>query len=666
MFFAIGVMDHSVLGNIVVLLAASVVAVVLFRLFNLPSILAYLFVGVAIGPHALGLIPNDNSIRALGEFGVVFLLFTLGLEFSLPQLVSLKKEVFALGGAQVAGTTVAVGLGAWMAGMSPAGAFVLGGVFAMSSTAIVTKQLTEQLELDSRHGRMSVGMLLFQDIAVVPFLIVIAALATGQGESLAQDLAKALGIGTLVVLAMLATGYWVLRPLFHRIASLHSAELFTLSALLLALAASWLTSISGLSLALGAFLSGMMLGETKFRHQIEADIRPFRDVLLGLFFVTIGMMVDPHVLPQIWPWVVLGVVALLGFKMLSIAGLGLVFDTPMGVAVRTALVMSHGGEFSLALLMLALSYGMFTPMLTQVAVVIIVLSMALAPLMIRHNGRIAKRLCADSYSRNRQAIVDAVAAENRGLSGHVVICGYGRTGQNIARLLEQEGFTYTALDLDAARVREARAAGDHVGYGDSTHIDILRAAGLESAKALVISHNDVYSAEKTVTQARNLCPDIPILVRTTNDSNLDRLQRAGATEVVPETLEAALMLGAHLFVILEVPVSRIVRRVQMARTDRYRMLREFFHGQEAEAIDQPEATLERLHSLTLDHGAHAVGKTVGALKLDEIGVSLTAIQRHGQRITHPQPDFRLSDGDVLILYASPEALERAEWLLLKG
>ncbi len=410
----------------------------------------------------------------------------------------------------------------------------------MSSTAVVIKQLREQLELNSRHGRLSVGILLFQDIAVVPFLIIIPALA-GSG-SIPVEVSFSLAKGLVVLLAMLAFGHWLLRPLFQAIVSFHSAELFTLTVLLVALSAAWLTHLFGLSLELGAFLAGMMLGETAFRHQIDADIRPFRDVLLGLFFITVGMLLDIHTLPHIIHWVLLIVLAMMVSKTLLIMGLSMRAGAEKGVAVRTGVVLSQGGEFGFALIALALKDQLLSPSAAQMVLAAIVISMALTPVLIRYNGWFAKHLFAKHYGGGRVEVMHQIEAGAQRLDQHVLICGYGRIGQNISKFVERAGFKYIALDLDPIRVQEASAAGQRVFYGDSTHLDLLAAAGLQRARVLVISFDDTPATMKILEQVRKLYPELPILVRTADDGDLERLQGAGATEVIPETFEATLMM----------------------------------------------------------------------------------------------------------------------------
>jgi CPA2 family monovalent cation:H+ antiporter-2 len=651
--------------SILILLGVAVVLVALFRYLRLPQVLAYLCAGILVGPYGMGWIPDLESTRTLAEFGLVFLMFTVGLEFSLPKLIAMKSVVFGLGGAQVLISCLVFGLAAWLLGVSAQGAIVIGGMLAMSSTAIVMKLLTEQLEQNSRHGRHAISVLLFQDLIVVPFLILIPALAGDTGQSVWTELGWALMKSVLVLVGIFLVGRWLLRPFFHEVASARLREYFMLAVLLLTLASAWITEMAGLSLALGAFLAGMMMGETEYRHQVEGDILPFRDILLGLFFVTIGMMLDLSVVRQLWPWVLLSVAGIIVFKTLSILGLGKLFAMETGVALRTGLVLSQVGEFAFALILQANHFHLFSVQTSQIVLASIILSMMLAPLIVRHNGRVAKRL-VPGYTHAREGNLDVIRAEAGHARQHVIICGYGRSGQNLAWMLEQEDIPSLALDLDPVRVRDARDAGKPVVYGDVTRRDVLEAAGLQRATALVISFYDIPAALKILEVTRMDRPDMPVIVRTMDDAALERLKAAGATEVVPESLEGSLMMGSHLLLLMGVPVSRIVRHVRDVRTDRYRMLRGFFHGEDIDEGNEKEAYQERLHSVILPPGANAVGRLIADLHLEESGVSVNAVRRGGIRGPEPTPETKLAAGDVLVLFGAPDALEQAEKILLEG
>lgn len=655
----------NVLEIILVLLGGSVAAVAVFRRLTLPPILGYLLVGVVLGPSTKLLIGDLQEIRFIAEFGVVFLLFTIGLEFSLPQLLAMRWTVLGLGSAQVLITSSGVGLAAWLLGATPQGAAVIGGALAMSSTAIVSRQLAEQYEINSPHGRKAVGVLLFQDLAAVPLLIAIPILA-GHSDSLGLPLVLALLKGLAVFAGMIMLGRWLLRPLFREVALAYSNELFTLTVLLVALLAAWATQLAGLSLALGAFLAGIMLGETEFRHQIEADIRPFRDVLLGLFFISVGMLVDVRVLAQIWPLVIAVSLLLMLFKALLVAGLIRLGGDGGGVAVRTGLTLAEGGEFGFAILSLALADGVISHEVSQIALTSILLSMALAPFLIRYDDRIASRLLRGRHIPYGSRIEHALELDTQYLNQHVILCGYGRTGQNVGRFLEREGIPYFALDLDPARVREAATAGDPVSFGDAARREILQSAGIERAVLVVITYDDPAATLQVLQHTRSVRPDLPILVRTGDDTWLERFQEAGATVIVPEVLEASLMLAAHTLALLEIPLSRVFRYVRQVRTDRYRLLRGFFHGEEHIDLENAERFRDQLHAVVLPDQAYAVGRTLAELGLEVHEIEVTAVRRGGIRGPQPEPDTILQAGDVLVLYGSPERLEQAESRLLGG
>jgi len=656
-------MGYPILNEIIILLLVAVIVVTLFRRLNLPPVLAYLIVGIVVGPYGMGWMNDDQSTRTLAEFGVVFLLFTVGLEVSVPQMIAMRRAVLGIGGLQVVITTFVAALLAWFLGLSIEAAFVVGGVLSLSSTAIVIKQLKERLELSSRHGRMTLGVLLFQDVAVIPFLIVIPVLM-GTGEnSVLEALILASVKGVAVIAIMLAVGYWLLRPLFHLIASSRTSELFTLTALLFALAAAWITHESGLSLALGAFLGGMMLGETRYKHQVESDIRPFRDVLLGLFFVTIGMLLDVRQLPDIWLWVFLLVVGMIVIKGAITMGVAILMGAERGVAMRTGIVLAQGGEFGFVLLSLAFADGLLSEEVLQVVLTSLVVSMAISPFLIHYNGALAKRFCAGSYLKNREQIERSLAVSASDLEDHIVICGYGRIGQNLASFLEQENFQYIAVDLDPSCVRDARSAGEQVNYGDSTRRNVLEAAGLSRAKVLAITFDDVLSSMKILAHVRHLRPGLPVLVRTRDDSSMEKLIQAGATDVVPETLESSLMMSVRLLGVLGVSDEQVMRKIQDVRSDQYQTLRGYFHGQDV-TLHQDRLSHSHLLTVTLDGKSKVVGQTLSDCAMSELNVVVKAIRRNGVRGHHPDESMQLRQGDTLVLYGALEDLRQAKKRLL--
>ena len=653
------------LSGVLILLTVTVVLVVLFRYLRLPQIFAYLCAGILVGPHGLAWIPDTEEARYLAEFGLVFLMFTIGLEFSLTRLIAMRRAVLGLGGAQVAITTVLVAALAWWFGVPVGGSIVVGGMLALSSTAIVMKLLIEQLEQNSRHGRNAFGVLLFQDLIVVPFLIFIPTLGGDVDQTVLPVLGSVVLKTAIVLVLIFVIARRLVRPLLAEIAASRQREIFMLTVLLLTLLGAWATHAVGLSYALGAFLAGMVLGDTEYRHQVEGDIAPFRDVLLGLFFITIGMLADIGVMAAHWFWVLLLTVSIVLFKTLLIAGIARMFGIETGVALRTGLVLAQAGEFGFALLLQARQYDLLGSDVAQIVFASAILSMLAAPLIVRHNGAIAKRI-VPGYLRVRESKLDNIRAEARRSQGHVIICGYGRSGQNLAWMLEQEGIASLALDLDPLRVRDARDAGKPVVYGDADRRDVLEAAGLHRAAALAISFNNATSALRILEITRHVRPDMPVIVRTMDDADLDRLKQAGATEIVPESLEGSLMMGSHLLLLLGVPMARVITHVRTVRGDRYRMLRGFFHGEYESGEAATEAYRERLHALAVEPRAAAVGRTLAQLRLEELGVSVSAVRRGGIRGPQPAPETTLQAGDVLVLFGSPEALEQAERRLMQG
>ena len=658
--------DNDPLLQILILLAASVCVVAAVRKLALPAILGYLVVGMCLGPHALALAVGNDTTQLLADFGVVFLVFTLGLEFSLPRLVAMRWEVIGVGGAQVLLTTGIIAAGAiWLFDIAPAVAVVIGGAVAMSSTAIIIAQLTEQSENNRTHGRMAVAICLFQDLSFPLFLALISALAGG-GSSDALHLVGAVGFAVLALLVVLAAGRWLLRPLFSFIAYVRSAELFSLAVLLAVLASAWATRAAGLSLALGAFLAGMMLAETEFRHQIEATIRSYREVLLGLFFITVGMLLDVRLLLRDLPLVI---AILLGMLALKAAVVMLIAKRATGSwfkSLRTGVVVAQGGEFGFALLTLLLQRALADPAVVQPLLAATVLSMVVSPLLIRHNRRITRSVVSESGPPDSEALRETRATLAVAGRDHVVICGFGRVGQNIARVLEQTGFEYIALDVDPNRIRAGRQVGDPVIYGDAGQGQVLENVGVAHASCVVITFANPEVALRILRAVRNVRGDVPILVRTQDDTKLIELQAAGATEVVPETFEASLMLLSHLLLLLKLPMPRVIRTVNDIRSDRYGMLRQYFRDAGAEIPDDSHAFREELHSVILPPHAWAVGRSIAELTDRGSRAVVSAVRRDGIVGREPSLDTVFKVGDVVIVCGTPESVEHSETVLLMG
>ncbi len=652
----------NTLELVLMLLSAAVVVVILFRSLNLPPILGYLLVGIVLGPHAAGLIPDVAATRSLAEFGVVFLMFSIGLEFSLPKLRQMRRIVFGLGLAQVM-LTLALGIaGAVLIKMGWQAGLVLGGALAMSSTAIVSKMLTERMEVETPHGRDIIGVLLFQDLAVVPLLVLIPALSAPVAD-IAEPLVIAALKAAVVLTVLLVGGQKLMRAWFRLVAKRRSHELFVLNVLLITLGLAWVTERAGLSLALGAFVAGMLIAETEFRYQVEDDIKPFRDVLLGLFFVTIGMKLNVPVVLSHFPLVVLLFLGPVLGKFALIVVLARLNGATPGNALRVGLALAQAGEFGFVLLAQAEVLPFIEKDFMQAILAAMLLSMLVAPALIQWSDRIVLRFTASEWMLRSMELTQ-IAAQTLANDRHVIVCGYGHIGQHLSRLLAEEAVGYIALDLDPERVREAAAAGEHVVYGDATRRDALIAAGVMRAAALVVAYADPASALRVLARVHAVNPGLPVIVRTRDDAELDKLIAAGAAEVVPETLEAGLMLASHALVMVGVPVPRVVRRIRAIRGERYRLLRGFFHGASDEAEDLDDAAQPRLHSVTLAAGAKAIGRTLSDIALQELAVEVRALRRPLTGSLEPLAATRLQTGDVLVLLGLPGNLARAESRLL--
>ena len=647
---------------ILVLLSAAVVVVVLCRLIRLPPILGYLLVGMVVGPHALAWVPDNAHVRDLAEFGIVFLMFSIGLEFSLPQLKAMRRAVFGLGLAQVAITTIGAMLALHLVGFGWQAGFALGGALAMSSTAIVSKMLAERMELATPHGRDVMAVLLFQDLAVVAFLIILPSLGKA-GTDLAVDLALAGFKAAVALVLILFAGQKPMRMWFHLVARRRSSELFMLNLLLITLGLAALTELAGLSLALGAFLAGMLIAETEYRYQVEEDIKPFRDVLLGLFFVTVGMALDLAVVWQNILWVLLLLAVPVAAKLVLIVVLSRIFRASMGTSLRNGFYLAQAGEFALVLLALAVDQHIVPVPIAHVALAAMVLSMLSAPLLIHFAEPIVRRFTANDWLA-RAAQITRIAATTMARQEHVIICGFGRSGQNLARLLDAEEIPFIALDADPERVRESAGDGFSVVYGDAGRKEALYAAGLAKARAVVITFANTPAALKILHHVHASRPELPVVVRTLDDSELDRLLDAGAAEVVPEVLEGSLMLATHSLLLLGIPLNRVLSRIRAIRDERYSLFRGFFHGA-SDGADAADNLQPRLHSVHLPDRAYARGKALSTFPFDGL-VEVTGVRRKGARSQRPGPDWVFEPGDVVVLLGRPENLALAEQRLLKG
>ena len=648
------------LEDLLLLLLASVPIAFLFNRLRLPTIVGFMITGVVIGPYGLGLIRDAEAIEALAEIGVVLLLFTIGLEFSLRRIVEMKRLVLAGGGLQVLFTILLVAVTAYLLGRPISQAIFFGFLFALSSTAIVLKSYIERAEIDAPHGRAGVGILLFQDLSIVPMMLMVPILG-GREDMSAARIVLTLGVAVAAIAAIILTARIIVPRLLHHIVRLRSPEVFIISVVLLSLGTSWLTAQAGLSLALGAFLAGMVLSESEYSHQIVADILPFRDVFNSIFFISIGMLLSVSVLAADLPTVMAWVVALTIGKALLVFAVVRLLGYSLRVATMTGVGLAQIGEFSFILAKAGISQGLLSDVDYQRFLAASIISMIAAPFLIKAAPRLGYALQSLlSPGSLLEPTVTGFDPEEPDLRGHVVIVGYGLNGRNLAKVLRKVKAPYLVLELNAEAVREAGTEGERIIYGDATRKEVLHKVGLEHARILVLAISDPTATRHTVWLARQMNPDIHIIVRTRYMSEFPDLRRLGADEVIPEEFETSIEIFSR--VLREYGISRheIQQRVNEIRSEGYQMLRVpslplVEMNEIAEALSSAST-----ETLLIDENALVVGKTIGDLRLrSRTGVTVIAVARDGHTEINPHPKLTIQAGDVLVLLGSPEQIDLA-------
>lgn len=653
---------YGTFTSLLLLLAVAVALVWAFRRIKLPAILAYLCAGIIAGPHVMGWISDPDEYHLIAELGIVLLLFSLGLEFSLPKMIAMRRLVFGLGAAQVLGSLLIFLFVSFLLLGNWASALAVAGALALSSTAVVIKQLNESSQTATRRGQVSVAILLFQDIAVVPLLIIIPLLAGDGNGSIAYSLLMALIKGAAVIAVLMAVGKWLLPFAFREIASQRTDELFVLATLLVALVAGGLTHAFGLSMALGAFLAGMMLGESKYKHQLEADIRPFRDILMGLFFTTIGMQLALTSFIQSLHWVLLIIAAMALVKFLLIRYVAKALGERDRDAWGSAISLFQMGEFGFVIVALAGSFSLLSDQVTSILIGVGVFSMAATPVVIQKLQPLVSL-----FIREQTEEPDiAKKVDDTGNQHQVLICGFGRVGQTVSRFLEAEGIKHIAVDNDPMRVQEAVAGGAPVYFGDSAKRDILRAVGAARVPLIIISFSDDLRAIEVLKEIRAMNEKAFVIVRSRDDLNLERLNEAGASQVVPDTLEASLMLISHVLSHSGIPIRRILSRLEQERRNHYGDMHGFYPGSQTTIDSESADKLQFLHAVNLPEQAWAIGKTVEELNWEEHDVKIKALRRDDVEVEDPASQIELRPGDVVLLSGKPRHVEAAERWLLEG
>tara|TARA_E500000178_G_scaffold65318_1_gene62381 strand:+ start:171 stop:2144 length:1974 start_codon:yes stop_codon:yes gene_type:complete len=654
---------QSINAQIFGLLVAAVLFVWLFKRIGLPPVLAYLAVGLLAGGHGVGWMTQSHEMDFIAELGIVFLLFSLGLEFSVSRLMAMRNIVFGLGSLQVFVSSILLIVILHLLNFNLLTSFTIGIIITLSSTAVVAKLLKESGDLNKRRGQLAIGVLLFQDIAVVPLLIILPLFASSDSNGIGWALLFALTKGAFVCVLLWAIGKWVLPRVFNEVALAKSDELFVLTTLLVALFAGLLTYSFGLSMALGAFLAGMMLGESHYRHQLEADIRPFRDILMGLFFVTVGMQLDISFVVNHAGIIVAALLGILVLKIAVVTVSSLFMGERKQDALACAIMLWQMGEFGFVLIALAAQHDLLSAEQVSFLIAMGVISMALTPYLIDKTPFILKRL--GMLERAKFAYEDEPQSSTL-YNNHVVICGFSRVGQTIARFLSPEAIDYVAIESDPILVQEGKAAGEPLLFGHVEQKDILKCAGVERARLVIITFTEFQQTQIVIDAIKQVAPKVKILIRTRDDSQLERLKDLGVTEVVPEALEASLMLVSHVLSMSGVPMSRIIRRVSSERRNRYKLLQSFFAGENIESDTNLPERLEYLHVIALPDKAFAVNKAISELNLGKRKVLIKALRREGEEMDMPQDHTILYANDILVLQGKPRRVEHVEHYLLDG
>lgn len=652
--------DLPLLQDLLLVLLASVPIAFIFNLLRLPTIVGFMITGVVIGPYGLRLIKDVHAIELLAEIGVVLLLFTIGLEFSLRRILEMRRMVLLGGTLQVTLTTLLAAALAYLLGRPVNQSIFFGFLFALSSTAIVLKSYIDRAEIDTPHGRAGVGILLFQDLSIVPMMLMIPILSGTRGSSPSRIILT-LVIASAALAAIILTARIIVPYLLHHIVRLRSSEVFIISVVLMILGISWLTSQLGLSLALGAFIAGIVLSESEYSHQIVADILPFRDVFNSLFFISIGMLLSLSALASD-AFTVLGWVGMLLIgKMLLILAVVRLLGYSLRVSIMTAVGLAQIGEFSFILAKAGLPEGLLSATDYQRFLGASILSMIATPFLIKAAPRIGYAL--QSISGPSSVLEPTVAGfdlSEADLHDHVIIVGYGLNGRNLAKVLSRTGVPYVVLELNAESVRKARDEGTPVVYGDATRREVLNQVGIERARILVLAISDPAATRHTASLARQMNPDIHIIVRTRYMSEMQDLLALGADEVIPEEFETSIEIFSRVLRDYGIARHVIQRQITAIRSEGYQMLR-----MPSLPISDLKESAEALKSastetLFVEHDSKAVGKTIAELKLRKrTGVTIIAITREGDTQINPGPDTKLQAEDVLVLLGQPDQVDRA-------
>jgi CPA2 family monovalent cation:H+ antiporter-2 len=661
--------DYGVLANLLVIFTASIAVVFVFHQFRLPSIAGFLVAGALIGPYGLNLISDIETVRALAEIGIVLLLFTIGIEFSLVHLVSMRRLIFLAAPIQVGGVLCIAWLGAMLAGLSWQQGIFWGFLFSLSSTAIVLKTLAERGDSDSIHGRATIGILVFQDLAVVPMMLLMPILG-GQSDGSALAILLTLGESVLVVALVIAASWYLVPKVLGHIVRSRSRELFLLTIIVSCLGIAWLSSLGGLSLALGAFIAGLVISESEYSHQAMAEVLPFRDSFNSLFFVSIGILMDWRVLFS-HPLPVAGLLAaVLLVKFVAGAGAVLLAEVPLRSAIMVGIALAQVGEFSFLLAQQGQESGFLRGDPYQVFLAVSVLSMIVTPFLMQWSPHLARR--AEAWQRLRHWLPShttghVVQTEGKQVrvKDHVIIVGYGLNGRNLARVLGETEIPYLALDLDGDIVSREAKHGVPVYYGDGTNPNVLRHMKIDDAKVLVVAISDPFITRRAVQVAKGLNPQLHVVVRTRYLRELEELHQLGADDVVPEEFETSIEIFSLVLQTYKLPQEFVMQKAKQIRREGYALLRRSELPELSHHLRGGTLADAAVETFRIDDDSPAQGKTLAEIALrPRTGASVIAWTRAGVTQANPSENTRLTAGDIVVLIGSRAQIRQAMELLV--
>ena len=659
--------DVKIMTDLLVIFGISIGVVFVFHKFRLPPIAGFLAAGALIGPSGLNLVSDIEQVKVMAEIGVVLLLFTIGVEFSLAHLAAARRLLLVGGPLQVVGTLLLASIVGLAVGLPIQQALFWGCLLSLSSTAIVLKALGERGESDSLHGRATVGILIFQDLAVVPMMMLLPLLAD-PSDSLQPGVLLTLAKSVVLVAALMVAALYVVPKLLEQIVRSRSRELFLLTIIVLCLGIAWLTSLSGLSLALGAFMAGLVISESEYSHQAMAEVLPFRDSFNSLFFVSIGMLMDVRVLlahPVL-------VVALIGAVLVGKFVMGMLPVLASGYPLRSGILagvsLAQVGEFSFVLAQQGAQTGLLTGEPYQVFLAVSVLTMVITPLLMEGAPYLAKRAEAlqrlRGWNPDKAAVQTQQASRHLKVKDHVIVMGYGLSGRNLVRVLEETEIPYVALDLDGETVRRESQNGVKIFYGDATNPNVLHHVRIGHARVLVVAISDPFAARRAVQIARGLNPDLHIIVRTRYLREMDDLHQLGADEVVPEEFETSIEIFALVLQTYKMPQSVIVEKAEQIRKEGYALLRRGELPDLAHHLRRGTLTDVEVETCRIEADSPALGKTIGQVSIrPRTGASVIALTRRGETDSNPTEKVRLEEGDVLSLLGTRDQIRRAMGLL---